>query len=171
MAARNTPSTKNLSGQTFGRLTVLQDTGRRDDAGRVIWSCSCECGNERDAVGRDLTSGRTTSCGCKKSERAKSAATKHGGASHVQRSPEYRSWASMVQRCTNPKYHRWDRYGGRGITVCERWRGSFEDFLADMGPRPEGTSLDRFQNPDGNYEPGNCRWATRAEQRNNRGSQ
>jgi hypothetical protein len=170
MAARDTPSTKNLVGQTYARLTVLQDSGRRDGSGRVIWRCSCQCGKERDAVGRDLTSGRTTSCGCKKSERARSAATKHGAASHAKVSPEYRSWSSMVQRCTNPNYHRWDRYGGRGITVCQRWRESFESFLADMGPRPADTTLDRFPDPDGNYEPSNCRWATRAEQRSNRGA-
>ena len=165
MAARNTPSTKDLSGQRYGRLTVVGDTGRRDDSGRVIWRCRCECGNERDAVGRDLTAGRTTSCGCKKSERAKTAATTHG----AKGTPEYRSWQSMLTRCTNPKYHRWDRYGGRGITVCDRWQ-TFENFLADMGARPAGTSLDRFPNPDGNYEPGNCRWATRQQQRSNRGA-
>lgn len=170
MAARKTSPAINLTGRKFERLTVTADTGRRDAAGRVIWLCMCDCGNHRDAVSRDLTSGRTTSCGCKKAERAKGAATKHGAASHEQRSPEYRSWTSMRTRCTNPTYHAWDRYGGRGISVCDRWRESFENFLADMGPRPKGTTLDRHPNPDGNYEPGNCRWATRIEQRSNRGT-
>lgn len=82
-------------------------------------------------------------------------------------SPEFESWRAMMERCTNPNHKRWHRYGGRGITVCERWR-NFANFLADMGPRPEGRTLDRYPNGDGNYEPGNCRWATVKEQNQNR---
>jgi hypothetical protein len=167
LGARKTSPARDLAGQRFDRLTVIRDTGSRDDSGRVIWLCSCDCGKQRNAVSRDLTAGRTTSCGCKKSERAKEAAVKHG-ASGANTAPEYRSWQSMITRCTNPKYEHWDRYGGRGIQVCQRWRTSFAAFLADMGPRPAGTSLDRHPNPDGNYEPGNCRWATRVQQRANR---
>lgn len=170
MAARKTSPINSLIGQRFERLHVQSDSDMRDESGRVIWNCLCDCGKARQAVGRDLTSGRTTSCGCKKSERAKTAAVRHGHASHEERSREYRSWASMMTRCTNPKYEHWERYGGRGISVCQRWLDSFENFLADMGQRPEGTSLDRYPNPDGNYEPGNCRWATRVEQRANRGA-
>ena len=85
--------------------------------------------------------------------------------------PTYDSWVHMRQRCSNPNYAKWHRYGGRGITVCARWDpkqgGSFANFLADMGERPEGRTLDRWPNPDGNYEPGNCRWATPKEQRAN----
>ncbi len=153
-----------LAGQTFGRLRALRPTERRDADGRAYWLCRCACGGEREALGRDLRRGRTTSCGCKKSERARTAAQTHGATD----SPEYRSWQSMLTRCTNDRYHRFDRYGGRGITVCPAWARSFAAFLADMGPRPKGTTLDRWPNNDGNYEPGNCRWATPAQQRQNR---
>lgn len=153
-----------LADRAFGRLTAVRATERRDASGRAYWLCRCECGKEREALGRDLRCGRTTSCGCKKSERARTAAQTHGRAG----TPEYRSWQSMLTRCTNPSYHRFDRYGGRGITVCAAWANSFERFMADMGQRPAGTTLDRFPNNDGNYEPGNCRWATPAQQRQNR---
>lgn len=97
---------------------------------------------------------------------------KHGHSPRSGASPEYRVWTSMVQRCTNPARKHYDRYGGRGIRVCERWlgEGGFERFLADVGPRPSGETLDRFPNRDGNYEPGNVRWATPTEQNRNRSS-
>jgi hypothetical protein len=90
----------------------------------------------------------------------------HGATPGGKRTPEYRSWRSMLSRCTNANYRNYRHYGGRGITVCERWRSSFMAFLADMGPRPAGTTLDR-EDRNGNYEPGNCRWATPEVQNSN----
>lgn len=93
---------------------------------------------------------------------------KHGHTRGRLMSPTYQSWNCMIQRCTNPRRQFWDRYGGRGIKVCDRWASSFKNFLADMGERPAGMTLDRFPNRDGDYGPGNCRWATPAEQQANR---
>lgn len=162
---------RDISNQRFGRLVAQSLLTKRDASGAAYWQCVCDCGNACDALAKDLKSGHKASCGCLKSEQGRRAATKHGGASHAHRKPEYRSWTSMLTRCNNPNYHYWKRYGGRGIVVCKRWSDSFENFLSDMGPRPHGTSLDRYPNPDGNYEPGNCRWATRMEQRSNRGKE
>jgi hypothetical protein len=92
----------------------------------------------------------------------------HGHARKGKQTGTYLSWKEMKKRCANPNQKYWKNYGGRGIRVCDRWLNSFENFLADMGERPEGTSIDRYPNNDGNYEPGNCRWATRKQQRANR---
>lgn len=108
---------------------------------------------------------RTSEHRAKMSAMKKGRALSHGHALSRSRTPTYRSWAGMINRCTNPRQPNFERYGGRGITVCDRWR-SFENFLADMGERPEGTTIDRKDN-DGNYEPGNCRWATDIEQQAN----
>lgn len=159
----------NLVGARFTRLAVVSITEERDSSGSAIWRCICACGNPCKASTKDLRRQHKKSCGCLKATATQANARRHGAASHVERSREYRSWSSMRTRCQNPKYHYFHRYGGRGVSICSRWN-DFSAFLEDMGPRPEDTSLDRFPNPDGNYEPSNCRWATRAQQRNNRGS-
>lgn len=165
-------------GDEFGRLTVLREVEERTTHGRK-YLCWCDCGGEVEVLGSHLRGGLIRSCGCLRREVASAAAlgdqlgaTRRGGrnATHRQSSPPsptYYSWLSMRVRCRNPNNRDWKLYGGRGITVCERWDSSFENFLADMGERPAGTSIDRIDG-DGNYEPGNCRWATPAEQTANR---
>lgn len=155
------PSAKSLTGQTFGRLSVLERYGSRK--GRVNWLCRCECGKLHEAVSHALTSGHTKSCGCWKDERNASTEPTHGHASRkTGLSPTYQSWRGMWTRCTNPNVKSYKDYGGRGVQICERWK-DFGNFLADMGERPDGRTLDRI-NVHGNYEPSNCRWATRKEQ-------
>jgi hypothetical protein len=149
-----------MIGRTFGRLTILEDAGRYHR--QQLYRVRCQCGIEKIIRGYQLTAGKTVSCGCLRNERTVARSTTHG----LYGTPENRVWASMRDRCRNPNASGFRHYGGRGITVCERWN-SFENFLADMGPRPQGSSLDRIE-VNGNYEPGNCRWATPAQQAINR---
>jgi hypothetical protein len=156
-----------LSGQRFGRLFVA---GRVTAPGakHVRYDCSCDCGSITTVHASHLVSGRTESCGCLNSELAAARKLAHGDARKGRITPEYRAWQNMIARCENENDSRFERYGKRGIRVCDRWRASFSAFLEDMGRRPTvGHSLDRFPNNDGDYEPGNCRWATDQQQARN----
>ena len=152
-------------GMKFGALVVLELVPRELWRSRdAEWLCGCTCGNLAHVRSGDLQSGGTSSCGCRS---AKGEGNLNGNWVHgMSFTSTYMSWTAMKKRCLNPNHVHFDRYGGRGILICSRWLDSFQNFLADMGERPEGTSLDRID-PDGDYEPGNVRWATAREQRHN----
>lgn len=147
-----------LSGKTFGRLTVISFAGKNKKRS-ATWLCKCECGVTKTMDGDPIRRGVVTSCGCRR-----------GGPTHRKEgSRVYRIYHGMLVRCFKKHHPTYRRHGARGITVCDRWRGKsgFINFLADMGEPAPGQTLDRYPNNNGNYEPGNCRWATWTEQNRN----
>jgi hypothetical protein len=156
----------NYLGKRFERLVV---TKRADDyiapggTKHTMWHCRCDCGKEVVRRGAHIGASKTRSCGCLYAEVIKRGARLSHGLTH---SNEYRIWAGIKSRCFDKNCSAYKWYGARGITMCREWAEDFEQFLKDMGPRPPGLSIDRINN-DGNYEPGNCRWATKSEQAKN----
>lgn len=146
-----------ITGRRFGKLTAIKISENRTISGRLQWECRCDCGNIVFSVPYDLTSLRRKSCGC--SDMRAFGNKTHG----MTNTPTYISWVACKVRCYNPEHSKYPYYGGRGITVCDRWLESFENFLEDMGERPEGTSLNRIK--DANiYSKETCEWATKSFQ-------
>lgn len=160
-----------MTGQRFGRLVVIsQAESHRGRTGSVVaaWLCQCDCGQQTTVTRDGLRSGDTKSCGCLRTDGTSNVTHGHRRSpNHGGPSPTYRSWFAMNSRCYNPNNNRYQIYGGRNITVCDRWRHDFAAFLTDLGERPAGTTLDRIDNAVG-YEPGNVRWATPKVQQLNR---
>ena len=152
---------QDLTGQRFGAWTVVSNNGQNANR-QTTYLCECDCGTRRVVVAQAIREGKSKSCGCQKAAAIAKAKTKHGRAG----SRAYQTWWDMVRRCTNPRCANWLNYGGRGIKVCDAWL-KFENWNADMGDPPPNLSLERIDN-DGNYERGNCKWATISEQNKNK---
>lgn len=152
---------KDLAGLRFGRWTVISRGPTKFT--RIHWNCVCDCGTFKEVSGCHLARGKSTNCGCLRPERTRAIRLKHGKSDTV----EHNIWMAMIHRCRNEDGTAWHNYGGRGISVCQRWLDNFESFLSDMGQRPSPQhSIDRID-VNGNYEPSNCRWATKKEQSRN----
>lgn len=150
------------AGDRFGLWTVIREIDAREDRQRRVL-CRCDCGTQKEVLLFHMLHGKSSGClKCRNDGHAR-----HGHTRGRTQTRVYRTWQSMIRRCTRPTDRHWPQYGGAGITVCDRWRDSFEAFLEDMGERPSGTSIDRIDGSRG-YEPGNCRWATPAQQSRNR---
>lgn len=160
------PKVIDIKGKKFNKLLVESFFGidKRDGA---IWTCLCDCGNRKNVLAYNLKRGKAYSCGCvRRFTKRTYIDVKHGSARNGKITSEYRSWQHMRDRCINTNCEAYPNYGGRGIAVCDRWVGSFENFFLDMGKKPKGYTIERINN-DGNYEPSNCKWESRSEQSKN----
>jgi len=158
------PKFIDLKGMKFGRWLVIK-RGENGKGKKARWHCVCDCGNARTVKGSSLTAGTSQSCGCLSRELTGKKFFKHGYARRGKLTRAYEVWLNMRNRCNNSNHPSYKNYGGRGISVYIRWN-NFENFLKDMGEPPDGLEIDRIDN-DGNYEPGNCRWATSKQQKTN----
>lgn len=151
-----------MSGQKFGRLTVVKINGRKGK--HLEWECKCECGQTVFAIATNLRRGKTQSCGCLRVELTRKRSTKHNAKKLYPR--EYKAWQHAKSRCYSKTNRKYEIYGKRGISMCVEWQNDFMKFYKHIGPAPDGTTLDRID-VNGNYEPGNVRWATPKQQANN----